>query len=94
MSPGESETKFMKVRTVGKRRLPGNRSGLSGTSCRCPLLPWLEVSLGPLELRIEEVKYTLEDRGSECVLKEHVLGGLLCVCMYVLAVVIFLLFCF
>lgn len=62
---GESESKFIKVwdsETKGGS-LETRQGGKPRTSCHCLFFPWVPVSRGPLELRLEEAKYRPEERG-------------------------------
>ena len=58
LSPAESKSKFIGAQnSVAKEGALETGSGdQPGMSCCCPLLPWLQGLLEPLELRREEAK--------------------------------------
>ena len=58
---GQSENKFIKAwnREAKEGPLEIESGSKPRTSGHGPLLPWVQVSLGPFVLRIEEAKYTI-----------------------------------
>ena len=58
ISPDESESEFIKA--WDRQAQEGRKTGMS---CHCPLLPWVKVLSGPLDLRLEEAQSTPGERG-------------------------------